>query len=170
MGCIVNGDAEAVRPLMERYQGSLSALLRRALADSPDVDDVFQEVWIRVVRSAHRYDPSQRFFSWIYRIAVNEALDVSNGRKRTEPVADTLPSERIGPEGNAQNDEMDGQMQDAMMAIPVDYRTLIVLKHVQDCSYEEIAAILACPVKTVKSRLFTARQALREVLVARGFQ
>ena len=163
------GDRRAFDRLLARYERPIFNAAYRILNHREDATDVTQTAFLRAFEHFDRYDPAQRFFSWIYRIAVNEALDVCNGRRRSEPVADELASERPGPERVAEDGESDAGLQDALMALPVDYRTVIVLKHVQDCSYEDIAAILACPVKTVKSRLFTARQALRAVLVARGW-
>ena len=93
---------------------------------------------------------------------------MAHGRRRAEPVVDDLESDRAGPDEAAATGQLDAGMQGALMALTLDYRTLVVLKHLQDCSYEEIATILECPVKTVKSRLFTARQALRDVLLSRG--
>lgn len=163
------GDRRAFDRLLARYQRPIFNAAYRILNHREDATDVTQTVFLRAYEHFDRYDPGQRFFSWIYRIAVNEALDVSTGRRRNEPVLDELASDRPGPERVAQDGQSDADLQEALMALPVDYRTLIVLKHVQDCSYEEIGAILECPVKTVKSRLFTARQALREILLKRGW-
>ena len=162
------GNRRAFERLLARYERPIFNAAYRILHHREDATDVTQTVFLRAYEHFDRFDPGQRFFSWIYRIAVNEALDLSNGRRRSEPVAEEIASDRPGPDRVAQDEQMDAGMQSALMAIPVDYRTLVVLKHVQDCSYEEIAAILEVPVKTVKSRLFTARQALRQVLVDRG--
>ena len=162
------GNRRAFERLLARYERPIFNAAYRILHHREDASDVTQTVFLRAYEHFDRFDPGQRFFSWIYRIAVNEALDVSNSRRRSEPVLDEIASDRPGPERVAQVDQLDQGMQSALMAIPVEYRTLVVLKHVQDCSYEEIAAILECPVKTVKSRLFTARQALRQVLLDRG--
>ena len=113
-------------------------------------------------------DAGQRFDSWVYRIAVNEALDLVRARRPSEALADDALDEQPGPEEAAVHDQDDALMQGALMQLKVEYRVVIVLKHLQGCAYEEIAGILECPVKTVKSRLFTARQALRDVLVAKG--
>ena len=162
------GNRRAFERLLARYERPIFNAAYRILHHREDATDVTQTVFLRAYEHFDRFDPGQRFFSWIYRIAVNEAIDMSNGRRPAEAIVDDLPSDRSGPERNAESDQMDEGMQHALMELPVDYRTLVVLKHVQDCSYEEISAILECPVKTVKSRLFTARQALRQVLVSRG--
>ena len=163
------GDRRAFDRLLARYERPIFNAAYRILHHREDATDVTQTTFLRAYEHFDRFDPGQRFFSWIYRIAVNEALDVSNGRRRTEAVPEEFASDGAGPERTAQADQLDAGLQDALMALPVDYRTLVVLKHVQDCSYDDIAVILDCPVKTVKSRLFTARQALRQVLLDRGY-
>lgn len=162
------GDHRAFGHLLSRYQRPVFNAAYRILGHLDDATDVTQTVFMRAYEHLDRYDPGQRFFSWIYRIAVNEALDVFNSRRRGEPVPEDLPAERIGPDECASEGQLGAGMQSALMALRLDYRTVLVLKHLQGCSYEDMAAILACPVKTVKSRLFTARQALRQVLLARG--
>src|SRR4029078_6792666 len=99
------------------------------------------------------------FDSWVYRIAVNEALDLVRARRPSESLADDTLDEQPGPEEARAPEQDDPLMQGALMQLKVEYRVVIVLKHLQGCAYEEIAGILECPVKTVKSRLFTARQA-----------
>ena len=99
---------------------------------------------------------------------MNEALDLVRARQRSEPLVDDVASDRSGPDALSAQGQSDSIIQRALMALKMEYRTVIVLKHVQDFSYEEIAQILDCAVKTVKSRLFTARQALRDALVAKG--
>ena len=114
------------------------------------------------------YDPGQPFRGWLYRIAVNQALDLVRTRRPAEALAEETVDDHPGPEEQAARDANDIAMQSALARLNVDYRTVIVLKHLQGCSYDEMALILECPVKTVKSRLFTARQALRAILVAKG--
>ena len=164
------GNRQAFERLLVRYERPIFNAAFRILNHREDATDVTQTVFLKAYEHLDRFDPNQRFFSWIYRIAVNESMDVANGRKRVgaEVEMDELVSDRDGPDENASKEQLDAGMQAALMALKPDYRTLIVLKHVQDCSYEEIAAILECPVKTVKSRLFTARQALCGVLAQRG--
>jgi len=87
-GLIVNGDADAARALVDRYRRPLAAVLRRALASPADVDDVFQESWIRVVRSVHRYDPEQPFRNWLFTIAWNLVKDRWSRRSEQEEIVD----------------------------------------------------------------------------------
>ena len=162
------GNRRAFEQLLVRYERPIFNAAYRILNHREDATDVTQTVFLRAYEHFGSFDPNQRFFSWIYRIAVNEAFDMAHGRRRAEPVVDELESDRAGPDEAAATGQLDAGMQGALMALTLDYRTLVVLKHLQDCSYEEIATILECPVKTVKSRLFTARQALRDVLLSRG--
>ncbi len=162
-----NGNRRAFEQLLARYERSVFNAAYRILNHREDATDVTQAVFLRVYEHLDQFHPGQRLFSWIYRIAINEALDVASARKRSEPLPDDLAAGRSGPEELAADRQLDAGMQAALMALKLEYRTVIVLKHLQDCSYEEIAAILDCPLKTVKSRLYTARQALRDVLIAR---
>lgn len=162
------GDRRAFEELVGRYERPVFNAAYRILHNRDDAKDVTQTVFMKAYEHLDRFDTNQRFFSWIYRIALNEALDVVGGRKGHDDVVDDLVADRPGPEEQVASAELDRGLQGALMALKVEYRTVIVLKHVMGCSYEEIGVALDCPVKTVKSRLFTARQALRDVLVARG--
>jgi len=165
------GDRRAFERLLARYERQIFNVAYRMLHHREDAIDVTQTVFLKVYEHLDRYDPAQRFFSWIYRIAVNESVDALNGRQRTISALDeeAVAADHERPDEAAEQRQLDAGMQSALMAIKVEYRTLIVLKHLQECSYEEIASILECPVKTVKSRLFTARQALRDLLASRGW-
>jgi RNA polymerase sigma-70 factor (ECF subfamily) len=164
------GNRRAFEQLLVRYERPIFNAAFRILNHREDATDVTQTVFLKAYEHLDRFDPNQRFFSWIYRIAVNESMDMANGRRRagSEVDVDALVSDSAGPDETASRDQLDAGMQAALMELKPDYRALIVLKHVQDCNYEDIAAILECPVKTVKSRLFTARQALRDVLLSKG--
>jgi RNA polymerase sigma-70 factor (ECF subfamily) len=162
------GDRSAFERLVARHARSVFNAAYRILNHREDATDVTQTTFLRAYEHLDRCDPAQRFSGWLYRIAVNESLDVARARGRAEPMLDDPESDRDEPDETAAHGQLDAGLQRALMAIKVEYRTLVVLKHVQDRSYEEIAAILDCPVKTVKSRLFIARQALREVLARRG--
>ena len=162
------GDRQAFEVLLTRYERQVFGAAFRILNNREDATDVTQTAFLRAYEHLDRYDPDQPFSSWVYRIAVNEALDLVRGRQRSEPLLDDAPTDWPGPDAMATQEENAAAVQNALMALNIDYRTLIVLKHFQECSYEEIALVLEIPVKTVKSRLFTARQALREEMAARG--
>jgi RNA polymerase sigma-70 factor (ECF subfamily) len=163
-----HGDRSAFDTLLTRYARQIFGAAFRILHHREDAIDVTQTAFLRAYEHFDRYDPGQRFDSWLYRIAVNEALDLVRSRRPSESLAEDAVDEQPGPEETAAHDQDDRLMQGALNQLKVEYRVVIVLKHLQGCAYEEIADILECPVKTVKSRLFTARQALRDVLVAKG--
>jgi len=163
----MDGDRGAFSILLARYQRQVFNAVFRILYHREDAIDVTQTAFLRAYEHFDRYDPSQQFHSWLYRIAINEALDQVRGRRPSEMLAEETVDEREGPDGAALRDENDIVMQRALMELKIEYRTVIVLKHLQGCSYEEMAQVLECPVKTVKSRLFTARQALRDILITK---
>ncbi|HVF34192.1 MAG TPA: sigma-70 family RNA polymerase sigma factor [Candidatus Saccharimonadia bacterium] len=162
------GSTRAFEELLARYQRPVYNAAFRILNNREDAKDVTQAVFLSAYEHLAQFDASQRFFSWIYRIAANKTLDSAAARKPLEPLSEGLVEAGPGPREVAMRGQLDAGLQDALMALKLEYRTVIVLKHVQGCSYEEIGMILECPVKTVKSRLHTARVALRDVLVARG--
>jgi RNA polymerase sigma-70 factor (ECF subfamily) len=163
MGSIANGDADAVRPLIERYQRPLAALLQRALGRTPEVDDVFQETWIRVVRSAHRYDPAQRFSSWLFAIAWNLVKDRWSRRVVSEDVdMAEMASGGRSPEEHAVDADRAERVREMVGRLPERLAQAILLRYFEELSEKEVAARLGIPVGTVKSRIHNALQLLRE--------
>ena len=163
------GDRRAFEQLLARYERPVFNAAFRILHHREDAADVTQTAFLRAYEHLDRYDPAQRFFSWLYRIAINEAMDVG-GRRKPDPILlEAIADPGQGPDASAAGGQSDASLQRALMALGVDQRALVVLKHVQDFSYEQIAEILDCPVKTVKSRLFSARRALRDRLLAQGW-
>ena len=163
------GDRRAFEQLLARYERPVFNAAFRILHHREDAADVTQTAFLRAYEHLDGYDASRPFFSWLYRIAINEAMDVSGRRKPDAGELDALPDHAEGPESRADEARSEGRLQRALLALNADQRALVVLKHIQDFSYEQIADILDCPVKTVKSRLFTARRALRDRLIERGW-
>jgi RNA polymerase sigma-70 factor (ECF subfamily) len=163
VGSIANGDADAVRPLIERYKKPLAAVLQRALGSSPDVDDVFQETWIRVVRSAHRYDPEQRFSAWLFAIAWNLVKD--RWAKRV-PQSDgdltTMVSTERSPEEQAVANDRAERVREMVDRLPERLAQAILLRFFEELSEKEVAVRLGVPVGTVKSRLHHGLRRLAE--------
>ncbi len=163
IGSIVNGDADAVRPLMERYRRPLGAMLQRALGSSPDVDDVFQETWIRVVRSAHRYDPEQRFSAWLFAIAWNLVKDRWSRRLASDDVdLAAMPSGERSPEEQAVEADRAARVRDVVARLPERLAQAILLRYFEELSEKEVAERLGIPVGTVKSRIHHGLKLLRE--------
>jgi RNA polymerase sigma-70 factor (ECF subfamily) len=162
-----NGDREAFTELVVRYQRPIYNAAFWILRSADDARDVAQEVFLRVVERLDEYDAQHRFFSWIYRIAVNESLNRLRRNEHEEPLdedVDLPGADSANPETQAGDAERSQQIQRALMTLSSNDRTVLTLRHFSDCSYQEIAQILDLDEKTVKSRLFEARQRLRDQL------
>jgi RNA polymerase sigma-70 factor (ECF subfamily) len=163
------GNGQAFTRLVERYERPVYNVALRMLRNPEDARDVSQTVFLKAYQGLEKYDPQYKFYSWIYRIAINEALNVLRLRRREAgPVDDQQPAEGPGPAESLAEDSAQREVADAIDHLKPDYRAVIVLKYIADRSYEEIAEILGIEVKTVRSRLFTARQLMKERLSARG--
>jgi len=161
------GDRSALASLVTRYQRAIYNAAYRVLGNGEDAADVAQSVFLRVAERLDEFDAQRRFFSWIYRIAINEALNVLRRNGHEEPLeeADEVAgAESLDPERRARDAELAGRVQGALMSLRLDDRIVITLRHFSGCSYGEIASILELQEKTVKSRLFEARQRLRGLL------
>jgi RNA polymerase sigma-70 factor (ECF subfamily) len=163
----LEGERDAAGGLVDRYQKRLFNVAVRMLGNTQDAEDVTQTVFLNAFLKLRSYDPRYRFFSWIYRLAVNESLNMLKRRKRTVTLEDApdLPAPGAAPDHTAEVQEFVGK---ALMGLKPDDRTVVVLKHFLFFSYEEIADVLEIPVKTVKSRLFTARERLRLTMREQG--
>lgn len=162
VGSIANGDADAVRPLIERYKKPLAAVLQRALGSSPDVDDVFQETWIRVVRSAHRYDPEQRFSAWLFAIAWNLVKDRWAKRVQVDDVdLSAMTSREPSPEERAVDADRAEQVRELVARLPERLAQAILLRYFEELSEREVAERLGIPVGTVKSRIHNGLKLMR---------
>jgi len=148
---------------VDRYQQRLFNVALRMLGNVQDAEDVTQTVFLNAFRKLGTYDPSYRFFSWIYRMTVNESLNTLKRRKHTVILEDELGIPAPGGEPDRATEVQD-RVGKALMELKPDDRAVVVLKHFVSFSYEEIAEVLEVPVKTVKSRLFTARERLRLTL------
>jgi len=162
------GDRQAFETLLIRYEKPVYNAAYRMLHSRDDAQDVTQTVFLKVYENLDQYDPKYRFFSWIYRIALNESVNVLKKTNRLEPLDTEAISDTRGPEQQASSEQVSKGVQTALMTIKPDYRSVVVLKHFLGCSYTEISEILDIPEKTVKSRLYTARKLLREQLEQNG--
>jgi len=165
----LNGDRKAFAMLVERYERPIYNLAYRMAHDPDEAADIAQNTFVKAFRKLDTFDRSHRFFSWLYRIAVNEALNELARQRRArdfayEPLAD-VPS----PDADCQRNEANERLGRALAAMTLDQRLVIILKHLLFLSYRDIGTILEIPDKTVKSRLFTARQILKEQLIKQGY-
>jgi len=162
-----NGDRAAFTELVVRYQRPLYNAAFWVLRSVEDANDITQIVFLKVAEQLDDYDPQYKFFSWIYRIAVNESLNLLRRNKREEALDDDvdLPgSERSNPESQFGEAEVSRRIRSALMSLPTNDRIVLSLRHFSECSYQEIGQILDLDEKTVKSRLYEARHRLRDVL------
>jgi len=167
VGRCLKGDHAAFTEIVSRYQGPIFNAAYRVLGREEDASDITQAVFLKIVERLDDYDPRYKFFSWIYRIALNESLNLlrRNGREGEMGEEDDLPGlESADPAWQASEAETSRRVQAALMGMKFSDRAALTLRHFSDCSYEEMAHILEIDVKTVKSRLFEARRRLRERL------
>jgi RNA polymerase sigma-70 factor, ECF subfamily len=162
------GDRAACEQLVVRYQKPVFNAALRMLRNAEDARDVAQTTFLKAFEHLADYDPTRKFYSWIYRIAVNEALDTLGSRKAFEQISGDEADETPGPERQAESEQMSRAIQDALMQIKPEHRAVIVLRHFMHLSYQDMGDILTLPEKTVKSRLYEARQLLRDWLLQHG--
>ena len=163
VGRCLEGQRDAAGALVDRYQKRLFNVALRMLGNVQDAEDVTQTVFLNAFHKLRTYDPRYRFFSWIYRMTVNESLNMIKRRKKTVTLEDVLVDPGLGaaPDRAAEAEDRVGK---ALMSLKPDDRAVVVLSHFMSFSYQEIAEVLEIRVKTVKSRLYTARERLRLAL------
>jgi len=162
--------------LVLKYQHKVIKLVARLLRDPAEAEDVAQEAFVKAYRALGSFRGDSAFYTWLYRIAVNTARNAIASRQRRplEYEADLSESEQSNlasrlrdtdtPEANALSEEIRVTVNEAIGQLPEDLRTAIVLREVEGLSYEEIAAAMDCPVGTVRSRIFRAREAIDRAL------
>ncbi|HEY6045368.1 MAG TPA: sigma-70 family RNA polymerase sigma factor [Pyrinomonadaceae bacterium] len=172
------GRETSFEELVRRYQRPIAAYVYRMVGDYDAALDLTQEVFIKVYNSLTRYRSEFKFSTWIYKIAHNAAID----HLRRHAVRDQaltcgidgerrevlIESRRLTPEQESERKERRIEIESVVQLLPAAYRELIVLRHSQDLSYDEIAEVTGLPLGTVKNRLFRAREAMRDHLLQRG--
>ena len=174
------GREDGFEELVRRYQRPIVAYVYRMVGDYDTALDLAQEVFIKVYNSLGRYRPEFKFSTWIYRIAHNASIDHLRraGSSRTEEMEvagdggstfeKPIASKSLTPEQETERGERRAEIEEVVRQLAPAYRELIVLRHSHDLSYDEIAEVTGLPLGTVKNRIFRAREAMRELLVARG--
>jgi RNA polymerase sigma-70 factor (ECF subfamily) len=159
----LEGQRDAAGGLVDRYQKRLFNVALRMLNNVQDAEDVTQTVFLNAFLELRTYNPRYKFFSWIYRMTVNESLNMLKRRKPTVTLEDEFDIRAPGaaPDRAAEVQDRVGK---ALMSLKPDDRAVVVLRHFVSFSYQEIADVLEVPVRTVKSRLYTARERLRLTL------
>ena len=166
------GDTRAFDLLVKKYQHKIIGLISRYVHDHAEVQDVAQEAFIKAYRALGKFRAESAFYTWMYRIAINTAKNylVSKGRRPPGSDLDIVDAEIVDhsgrladaetPEAAMARDQLQSAIFEAIEALPDDLRTAITLRELDGLSYEDIAAIMQCPVGTVRSRIFRAREAV----------
>jgi len=162
------GDPKAFATLVDRYQRVVYNLALRMVNDREEAKDIAQTVFIKVFQNLDSYDSRYRFFSWIYRIALNESLNHRGRRRKHEELDPGLESNGRSPDECAALGEVGTEIGNALLQLTADNRTVVIMRHFLDLNQSEMSQILEVPEKTVKSRLHTARRLLGEMLSRKG--
>jgi RNA polymerase sigma-70 factor (ECF subfamily) len=157
------GETAAFEALVERYQRVLFTVALRMLGNYDAASDAAQNAFVKAYQKLETFDPARRFFSWIYRILVNECLNARRDGRPHEPIPSDLAADGT-PADLFEMAERRRRVQAAVLALPMEYREVIVLRHFTELSYEEIGETRHVPAKTVKSRLHTAKERLAAML------
>lgn len=159
-------DTDAFEKLIDRYQKPIYNFGMRMFGNSDDAEELTQVVFIKTWERLESYNSQFKFFSWIYRIAVNESLNISKREKNKDRLeSDNEYKSSSSIESEFDRDEQVKKIHEALTEIDVNYRIVIILRHYMDLSYQEIAKLIGIPEKTVKSRLFSARNMMKEILL-----
>ena len=169
---VFKGDKHAFELLVLRYQHRILGLIGRFIRDPAEVEDVAQEAFIKAYRALPKFRGDSAFYTWLYRIAINTAKNYMVARGRRPPATDidvedaefmehnTALTDIGSPEANHEKDDLQRVINEAIEDLPEDLRTAFTLREFSGLSYEEITEIMGCPVGTVRSRIFRAREAL----------
>ncbi|MCW5588658.1 MAG: RNA polymerase sigma factor RpoE [Legionellales bacterium] len=172
----LKGDNTAFDVLILKYQHKVAKLISRYIHDTHEIKDVTQEVFIKAYRALHQFRGDSAFYTWLYRIAVNTAKNyhIEHTRHLPESGIDILdehgnpPSSKLqeiaSPEHELLTEEIQRTVINTVDQLPEELRMTILLREIEGLSYEEIASVMQCPVGTVRSRLFRAREAVDERL------
>ena len=176
----LKSDERAARELVDRFQRPVFSLVYRMVRDRELAEDLTQEVFVRTFNNLQRYDRSYKFSSWLFKIAYNLTVDYLRKKRvktisihgspdavtpeRQEATSLALESDTESPAAMTESKELAGYLEEAIAKLRPEYRTAILLRHVEGRAYEEIADIMDVPLGTVKTYIFRARRELREHL------
>jgi RNA polymerase sigma-70 factor (ECF subfamily) len=175
---VQKGDKRAFDLLVLKYQYKLQAIVGRFIRDTDEVADVTQEAFIKAYKALPKFRGDSQFYTWLYRIAINTAKNylVSKSRRPANTDIDVQDAEQFSnndklideasPENSIMTEELATIIKNALNALPEDLRTALTLREFEGMSYEDIAAVMDCPVGTVRSRIFRAREFLDERVLA----
>lgn len=159
-----DGNDRAFAELVDRYERPVFTLTLRMTGSRDAAEELTQIVFVKAWRGLGGFDTRRRFFSWIYRIAIHECLNHRRSAGRFAPLDAEMESPHDGPDADVARHETEARVQRALGGLSPADREIVVMRHFLELSYEEIAEALGVAAKTVKSRLFTARQRLKSEL------
>jgi RNA polymerase sigma-70 factor (ECF subfamily) len=175
----IAGREDGFEELVRRYQRPITSYVYRMLGNYDASLDVTQEIFIKVYNSMTRYSSEYKFSTWLYKIAHNASIDYMRRNSVSQQSLEAenkdgsyelqIESKRLSPEQERERSEWRTEIESVVKCLPAGYRELIVLRHSQDLSYDEIAEITNLPLGTVKNRLFRAREMMRDMFIERGF-
>ena len=175
---VQQGDKRAFDLLVLKYQHKIFGLISRYIRDHSEIQDVAQEAFIKAFRALPKFRGDSQFYTWLYRIAINTAKNhlVAKGRRPPGSDIDVEDAEHFEgasplkdietPENALFGDELKRVVNDAIKNLPDDLRTAVTLREFEGLSYEDIAEVMECPVGTVRSRIFRAREAIEKQVQA----
>ncbi|NDY94463.1 RNA polymerase sigma factor RpoE [Wenzhouxiangella limi] len=173
---VQKGDKRAFDMLVLKYQHKIISLVSRYVSDHAEAMDVAQEAFIKAYRALKRFRGDSAFYTWLYRIAINTAKNYLVAQSRRPPQSDvdagdaeqyqvdSRLKDRASPEHELLREEIEQTIHDAIAELPEDLRIAITLREMEGMSYEEIATTMECPIGTVRSRIFRAREAIDQRL------
>lgn len=169
------GDKRAFELLVMKYQRKLGRLLSRMVRDAAEIDDITQEAFIKAYRALPQFRGESAFYTWLYRIAVNTAKNYLMAKGKREVIKSDIvdedgeimedilmPHDIATPDAELQTKQIAKAVNETVEALPEELRTAITLREIEGLSYEEIAQMMDCPIGTVRSRIFRAREAIAE--------
>lgn len=171
---VQKGDKRAFDLLVLKYQHKIFSIIGRYVRDQAEVQDIAQEAFIKAYRALPKFRGDSAFYTWLYRIAINTAKNHLVSRSRRPPASDVavedaefysgadLLRDVASPETTLQCQELEAMVDVAIRELPEDLRTAVTLREMEGMSYEDIASIMDCPVGTVRSRIFRAREAIEK--------
>jgi RNA polymerase sigma-70 factor (ECF subfamily) len=169
---VQKGDKRAFDLLVLKYQYKVHAIVARFIRDNDEVRDVVQEAFIKAYRALPKFRGDSQFYTWLYRIAVNTAKNYLVARSRRPPSSDVdlddaeyysgsdQLKDHSSPENQLFRDQLEVAINQAIVELPEDLRTAVTLREYEGLSYEDIAAVMDCPVGTIRSRIFRGREAI----------
>jgi RNA polymerase sigma-70 factor (ECF subfamily) len=179
IGRCLKGDEGAFEELLDKYRTSVFSICMRMVRNRSSAEDIAQEVFVKIFSALDRYDPTYPFSSWLYRITSNLCIDyLRKEKERTlsldQPVGEDddmliqVSARTAGPDREVESREMMTMLEEAIARLPEHYRIIVVLRHQEELSYEEISETLGIPLGTVKARIHRALNAIMEYFKSKG--